>query len=305
LADAKPKPPATEDARPLSPPIHRTYRAPRLKLPPGACDTHFHFIGPQTLYPLKPGHLFSHLRFEDTTIDDWIALQSALGLSRGLHVQSMMYENIYQLLLHAQCRMPDRIRAVAIPDASITDKELRLLTESGVVGYRLAWRLAKQIDDRLVARVAAHGWQVHWLIHGEHTEHWQPRILASPGSFVIEHMGGVRPEQGLGGPDWTFIRRCIDTGRCWVKLSPRPSRRDTFPFDDMRPFARWLVENAPDRVLWGSDWPHPQYFKPMPSDVDLLDEMLDWVPEEHLRQKILVDNPEQLFRFDPAKRATA
>ena len=298
-ASSKPQPP---DQRPLSPPIDRTYRRPKLTLPPGACDTHFHFIGPQALYPMKPNHVFSYLRFENTTIEDWLKLQEALGLSRGLHVQSMMYENVYQLLLHAQCRMPDRIRAVAIPDTGITDRELGILTQAGVVGYRQTWRLSKSVDQRLHDRVTAHGWQIHWLIHGEHTEEWQPNVLASRGNFVIEHMGGVRPEQGLDGADFTFIRRCIDTGRCWVKLSPRPSKRQTLPFDDMKPFARWLVDNAPDRLLWGSDWPHPQYFKPMPNDVDLLDEMLDWVPEEAIRQKIFVDNPEKLFGFDPKKR---
>ncbi len=290
------------DSRPLSPQIDRSYRAPKLKLPPGACDTHFHFIGPQSLYPMKPNHIFSHLRFEDTTIEDWLKLQSALGLSRGLHVQSMMYENIYQLMLHAQCRMPDRIRSVAIPSVDVTDKELDILTKAGVVGYRMTWRLSKKPDERIIARVAEHGWQIHWLIHGEHTEDWKSKVLASPGNFVIEHLGGVRPEQGLDGPDFTFVKRCLETGRGWVKISPRPSKKQTFPFDDMKPFARWLVENAPDRVLWGSDWPHPQYFKPMVNDIDLLDEMLDWVPEADLRQKIFVDNPETLFRFDPNKR---
>ena len=79
--------------KPLSPRIDRNYRAPKLKLPPGACDTHFHFIGPQKLFPLKPNHVFAHLEFEDTPVEDWLKMQAVLGLSRGLHVQSMMYEN--------------------------------------------------------------------------------------------------------------------------------------------------------------------------------------------------------------------
>ena len=86
--------------RPFSPRIDRNYPKPKLKVPPGACDTHFHFIGPQKLFPLKSNHVFSHLEFEDTTIEDWLKMQEALGLARGLHVQSMMYETNYAIARH-------------------------------------------------------------------------------------------------------------------------------------------------------------------------------------------------------------
>jgi len=129
---------------------------------------------------------------------------------------------------------------------------------------------------------------------------WQPAILASPGNFVLEHMGGIEPDKGLDSDRFKFVLECLDTGRCWVKLSPRVSKQETFPFDDVLPFVRVLVERHPDRLLWGSDWPHPQYFKPMPNDVDLLDQMLDWVPDEAVRNRIFVDNPAQLFGFPPA-----
>jgi predicted TIM-barrel fold metal-dependent hydrolase len=102
-------------SRPFSPRIDRNYPKPKLKLPPGACDTHFHFIGPQKQFPLKPNHVFGHLEFEDTPIEDWLTMQAALGLSRGLHVQSMMYESNYEIALHAQSRLPDRIRSVIVP----------------------------------------------------------------------------------------------------------------------------------------------------------------------------------------------
>ena len=100
---------------PFSPKIDRNYPKPKLTLPPGACDCHFHFIGPQKQFTLKPGHVFSHLQFEDTTIDDWLKMQEALGLSRGLHVLSMMYEHNYEIALHAQNRLGDRIKSVIVP----------------------------------------------------------------------------------------------------------------------------------------------------------------------------------------------
>ena len=284
--------------RPLSPVIDRTYRKPRLVLPPGACDTHFHFIGPQSQFPLKPRHVFSHLEFEDTAVDDWLTMQTALGLTRGLHVQSMMYENNYEVALHHQCRFPDRLRAVIIPWSGITDRELEILTAAGVVGYRITYRLEKAIDRRMVARTHEHGWSMHYLIRGEEAlDDWRSQILASPGRFVLEHMGGVDPDKGLDSRGFKFVLECLDTGRCWVKLSPRPSKQDTFPFDDMLPLVRRLVAHAPHRLLWGSDWPHPQYFRPMPNDVDLLDQMLDWVPDETTRRLIFVDNPCEAFGF--------
>jgi 2-pyrone-4,6-dicarboxylate lactonase len=286
--------------RPFSPRIDRTYPPPRLKLPPGACDTHFHFIGPQRQFPFKPGHVFSHLEFEDTPIEDWLTMQAALGLSRGLHVQSMMYESSYEIVLHGQCRFPDRLRAVMRPWPDITDRELEILTRAGVVGYRVAWRLDKAIDQRLVARVHEHGWGIHYLVKSEEQDDWKPQILKSPGRFVLEHMGGVDPAKGIDAAGFKFVLACLDSGRSWVKLSPRISKQDDFPFSDTDPLVKKLVEHAPRRLLWGSDWPHPQYFKPMPNDVRLLDMMLDWVPDEHTRKLIFVDNPAEAFGFPPA-----
>lgn len=292
----------TTDTRPFSPKIDRNYPKPKLVLPPGACDTHFHFIGPQKLFPMKPNNVFGHLQFEDTSIDDWLKLQSALGFSRGLHVLSMMYENNYEIALHAQCLMPDRIRSVIVPWSGITDGELDILTKVGVVGYRVAWRLDKNIDERMVARTTERGWSIHYLHKPDEAaqDHWKPVMLKTPGRFVLEHMGGVDPAKGIDGEGFKFILECLDTGRCWVKLSPRISKQDNFPFSDVDPLVKKLVEHAPDRLLWGSDWPHPQYFKPMPNDVALLDMMLDWVPDEATRKKIFVDNPAEIFGFPKA-----
>ena len=102
-------------------------------------------------------------------------------------------------------------------------------------------------------------------------------------------------EKGLNSGSMQFLRSALETGRCWVKLSPRFSSEPVLPFSDVKPFVEALVARYPDRLLWGSDWPHPNYFAPMPNDADLLDLMLDWVPDEATRNKIFVDNPAQLF----------
>jgi predicted TIM-barrel fold metal-dependent hydrolase len=107
---------------------------------------------------------------------------------------------------------------------------------------------------------------------------------------VIEHLGNPPVEQGIDSATLKFVLECVDTGRCWVKLSPRPSKQETFPFSDVLPLVRELVARAPNRLLWGSDWPHPQYWRPMPSDSDLLDMTLGLVsrrsnPEPYLCRK--------------------
>ena len=207
-------------------------------MPPGACDCHFHFIGPQKQFTLKPNHVFSHLQFEDTPIDDWLKMQEALGLSRGLHVLSMMYEHNYEIALHAQNRLGDRIRSVIVPWPDITDGELDILTKAGVVGYRITWRLTRTIDQKMVARTCERGWSMHYLHRADEHEMdaWKPHILKTPGRFVLEHMGGVDPAKGIDGEGFKFVLQCLDTGRCWVKLARASPSRTT---SRSRTATRW------------------------------------------------------------------
>lgn len=288
--------------RQRSPAWDRNLRRPKLGLPPGATDCHFHFIGPQELYPLRPNHVFAQLDFDDDTIADWLALQKALGLSRGVHVLSMMYKHGYELMLHSLCRYPDRLRGVLCPHPSITEKELEILTQAGVRGARFARRMTTMIDESVLRRTYEHGWSAHYLLKGvEEIDAWRTAILGSPGRFCLEHMGLPPPQKGIDSWEFRFVRECMDTGRCWLKLSPRFSSQESFPFGDVLPFVRHVVENYPSRLLWGTDWPHPQYFKPMPNDADLVDQLADWLPTEALRKQVLVDNPAELFGFPPLR----
>ena len=287
------------DDRPFSPRIDRTYPEPKLTLPYGACDCHFHFIGPQSQFPMVPNRPFGNLQFEDTSFEDWEKMQGGLGLTRGLHVESMMYGRNYELALHAACRYPDRLRTVVImPWPEITDRELQILTDAGVVGARISWMTEKDVSKQMLERLNELGWSIHYLIPMvELDELWEDLILNSPGNFILEHNGYPPVEKGANSEEFDFVIKCLDTGRCWVKLSPRFSGQETFPFDDTYPFVTRLLDAAPNRLLWGSDWPHPQYFKPMPNDVALLDMVLDWIPDETVRNMIFVDNPAELFGF--------
>ena len=186
-----------------------------------------------------------------------------------------------------------------IPAPDITDRELKVLADAGVVATRFGFKSAKSIDRRMLDRYSNFGLQPHYLVHGEpEIAAWREQILATQGRFVIEHMGYPQVERGLDDPCFKFTLECIDTGRCWVKLSPRCSAQPTIPFNDVLPFVHALVKRAPERLLWGSDWPHPNYFNPMPNDADLLDLMLEWAPDEAARRRIMIDNPAELFGFN-------
>ena len=285
----------TEVQRRISPPPDRNVRAPRLALPPGACDTHVHIFGPQARFPLLPSR---RLDVEDCTCDDLVALHDTLGISRALLVQSFQHGFSYEYMLNALTRYPERFRGVTSPAPDITDGELEILDAAGVVGARFAYMASPEIDATLLARVADRGWQAHFMVEGEaQIAAWRERILGFPNAFVIEHLGMPPTEKGPGSAEFRFVLECLETDRCWVKLSPRFSKQPVLPFSDVLPFVRAAVERAPGRLLWGSDWPHPNYFEPMPNDADLVDLLESWIPDERTRRRVLVDNPAELFGF--------
>jgi 2-pyrone-4,6-dicarboxylate lactonase len=278
-----------------SPPPDRNTRKPKIRLSPGACDTHFHIFGPQRRFPLDPGR---RLEVEDCTLDDLITMHDTLGITRGLIVQSFQHGHAYEYLLHALSREPGRFRACIIPAPDITDQELRILVDAGAVAVRYSFKSHRAIDQRQLERYQGFGLQPHYLVHGEQEiAAWREQILATKGRFVIEHMGYPEVARGLADPCFRFVLECLDTGRCWVKLSPRCSAEPVVPFSDVLPFVHELVRRAPARLLWGSDWPHPNYFNPMPNDADLIDLMLDWAPDRATQDQIMVKNPQELFGF--------
>jgi len=279
--------------RRTSPPPDRALRAPRLRLPAGAWDTHVHIFGPQSRFPLLPGR---KLEVEDCTCDDLIALHDTLGISRALLVQSFQHGHSYEYMLHALTREPGRFRGVAAPAGDVTDGELDMLERAGVVGARFAYMASPAIDARLLARVAERGWQAHFMVEGaDQIAAWSDTIRRYPNPIVLEHLGMPPAERGVESPEFRFVLDCLASGRCWVKLSPRFSKEPVLPFADVVPFVRAVVERAPERLLWGTDWPHPNYFAPMPNDADLVDLLGTWIPDPATLERVLVDNPAALF----------
>ena len=218
-------------------------------------------------------------------------------------VQTVLYGRQNEVLVDALSRYPDRFRAVASIDPATSDAELRKLAEAGVVANRFAYVASPAIDRELTARLHEFGLHPQFWFEGpEQALVWRDAMIASPGNFVIDHMGWQPAEKGVDSPGFRVVLDCLDTGRCWVKLSGpnRFTAQEELPYSDTFEFAQTLIDHAPERLLWGSDWPHPNFWKPMPNDADLLDLLLQWAPDPALRQRILVDNPAELFGFPPA-----
>ena len=283
--------------RKLSPPPDRNTKKPLLKTPSGACDTHFHIYGPQERYPFNPNR---PMDAEDSTYEDLIKLHDTLGISRGVIVQSLMHGHCYEYMLNALCRDPERFRGVAMPAPDITDGELEILDKAGVVGARFAYRWSADINRNMISRIDELGWHPQFWFRGEEEAlAWRDIMIASPVNFVIDHMGWQPAKNGLDSPGFRVVLDCLETGRCWVKLSGpnRFTSEKKLPYSDTLPFAQTLIEYAPERLIWGSDWPHPDHFEIMPNDGEILDLMIDWAPDANIRKMIFSENPKKLFGF--------
>jgi 2-pyrone-4,6-dicarboxylate lactonase len=274
----------------------------RLKCPPGAIDAHLHVFGPKELYPIDAHSVYETA---DALPETLIGMHRVLGFSGGVLVSGGAYGRNPRHMLDTLARFPHYFRGVAVPPDHLTLQEIDHMHRLGVRGVRFsthprAKHLAPILPE-LAAAVAERGWHVQFYAHAGGIVDAADRLLALPNDIVLDHFGSVVTAGGLDHPAFTTILKMIDTGRVWVKMSG-PMRCSTLdpPYVDMTPFAHALVKRAPERLLWGSDWPHPNMNdQVMPNDGDLIDLMLDWVPEETVRDRILADNPRALYDFGP------
>lgn len=286
----------------LSQPPDPNPRVPRFVCPPGTVDTHMHLFGPVDRYPFDPT---SYYVSADALPETHMAVQKTLGLSRAVLVSPGGYGRNTRLLADTLARFPDRYRGIALVPDDISDAEIGRLTTLGVRGVRFmsASRggVLPTISEAVSARIAAHGWHVQFYPHGADIDDFAERLLALPNTIVLDHFASVKAEKGVDQPAMRTLKRMIDTGRVWVKLSgPMRCVPGDFPYAAVTPMARALVAHAPERLVWGSDWPHVNMDgRGMPNDGDLVDMIPDWITDEADRQKILVDNPTRLYGFDP------
>lgn len=271
-------------------------------LPPGACNAHCHVFGPRDVFPYAPDAAF--VPQHDAPRQALYALNDAMGLSRCVVVQSTCHGFDNRVCEDAVAGRPRDYRAIALLRPGVADAELQRLDAAGFRGVRFNYMghlgRGTPVDDvlALAARLAPLGW--HLQIHGAPSllTEVAPALRASPVPVVVDHIGRIDASLGPDHGDFRALLALMGDERFWVKVSgvDRITRAGP-PYADAVPFARRLVDEFGDRVLWGNDWPHPNHAGPVPDERQLVDLIGEIAPGDAQRRRLLVDNPARLYRF--------
>jgi predicted TIM-barrel fold metal-dependent hydrolase len=280
---------------------------PAFTSPPGGCDAHFHVFGPAQRYPYG-----SELRYAPplAPLADFLKLAGKLGLSRYVFVPPSAYGRDNRCMLDAMREVgPQSCRGIVDVDENAPDEELARLDAAGVRGVRVNLSPVKPFESgfaaklmpriaRLAARCAEIGWHLDFLTPGWLTEELMPTLRKLKLDFTLAHFGMLQAKQGVDQPGFRQLLELLRSGerRCWVKLTGVYRMSAVPGFADVAPMARALIESAPDRLIWGSDYPHLSFADKVGS-IDLWNLLGTWVPDEAARRQILVDNPKRLFGF--------
>jgi predicted TIM-barrel fold metal-dependent hydrolase len=268
-------------------------------MPAGACDTHAHVIAASDAYPMAASRSYTP---PPATEDMYLTMLDGTGCSRGVLVQISIYGTDNRYLLEVLGRNPNRLRGVAVVAPEVSDRELEALHAAGVRGLRINVSFPGagiSLDDMetLARRIAPMGWHMQILCDGRDLPGLYPRMARLPCPGVIDHMGHMPAALGLEHPAFLAMRRLVAEHGWWVKLSGAYRLSDDYDgFKEVTPWAQALIAAAPDRMVWGSDWPHVAMAR-MPDTGRLRNLLLDWAPEAAVRERILVDNPARLYGF--------
>lgn len=274
----------------------------RAILPSGACNAHCHVFGPRDVFPYAPDAAF--VPRHDAPKEALYALNDAMGLSRCVVVQSTCHGFDNRVCEDAVAGRPRDYRAIALLRPDVADAELQRLDAAGFRGVRFNYMghlgRGTPVDDvlALAARLAPLGW--HLQIHGAPSllTEVAPALRASPVPVVVDHIGRIDASLGPDHGDFRALLALMGDERFWVKVSGVDRiTREGPPYADALPFARRLVDEFGDRVLWGNDWPHPNHAGPVPDERQLVDLIGEIAPGEAQRRGLLVDNPARLYRF--------
>ncbi|NVO17194.1 MAG: amidohydrolase family protein [Rhodoplanes sp.] len=287
---------------PTCPPPDPHPKKPAYVPPPGACDAHFHIFGPGDVFPYAPKRPFTP---PDAPKARLLALHHFLGFERGVFVQSSCHGTDHAALLDLLATTDGRYRGVALLTPGTAPEEVARLHAAGVRGVRFNFLQhlggRPSLDDMrtVIELVRPHGWHVAIHVTGKELLDSLDLITSIRAKVVIDHIGRVDVAEGTAGFAFGALKRLLDRGTIWVKLSgvDRISRAGP-PFADAVALARALVRHAPERVVWGTDWPHPNISRFMPNDGELVDLIPQIAEDARTQRLMLVDNPTELFEFD-------
>ncbi len=273
-----------------------TNTRPRFTVPPGACDAHFHVF--ERGFPHVPDPLYT---FPDGTLEQYLRMAAVLGIERMVLVQPTFYGTDNRLLAEVLRRLGPRARGVVRIEEETSDADLDRYHELGVRAIRLdlfarrSWPTADIIGyvRRMAARAAPRGWHLQFYTPGTVVRDLLPFLADLEDPFVIDHMGYMLEADGLTTADFERLLSVLAQGSCWIKLSGPYRIAKSRPLSYVAPVGRALVSTRPDRLIWGSDWPH------LPDGQrdtgELLNLLADWAPDEADRHRILAGSPERLF----------
>ncbi|UJR86211.1 amidohydrolase family protein [Sandaracinus amylolyticus] len=264
-------------------------------IPAHACDAHAHVIGPTMIASRS-------YTPREASVAEYLAMLDAHGIARGVLVQISVHGTDNRVLLAALGAHRERLRGIAVVDAGAPDDELERMKRAGIVGLRLnaAFGGGPRLDEleRIAARCRELDWHLELLLDRRALPDLAPRLERLPVPFVLDHLGHVPMSAGIAHPAFQAMLALLRHADCWVKLSAAYRVSATGPpHQDTIPFARALVAARPDRVVWGSDWPHTAHTGPTPRIAALLELLGEWAPDAARRDAILVDNPARLYGF--------
>lgn len=284
--------------------FHPNPSRPAFRVPAGAVDAHCHVFGPAAQFPYAPERKYTPC---DASKDQLFALRDFLGFERNVIVQATCHGTDNRALVDALEHSGGRARGVATVRRDITDAELRAMHEAGVRGTRFNFvrRLVdftpREVLTDIAHRIAPLGWHVVIYFEAQDLPELWDFFTALPTTVVVDHMGRPDVSKPVDGPEFAlFMRMLAEHPNIWSKVScpERLSKSGPPRYDDVVPFARRIVETFPDRVLWGTDWPHPNMKSHMPDDGLLVDYVQRIAVTPELQRKLLVDNPMRLYWAD-------
>jgi predicted TIM-barrel fold metal-dependent hydrolase len=276
--------------------------SPTLKAPPRACDCHHHIYDPArfAMPPSKrpaPSH---------GTVAEYRLLQKRLGTTRSVVVQPRNYATDNEVTIDALKQLAPNSRGVAVVHPTVTDSELKRFNDAGVRGIRFSLGdpatavVTPDMIEPLAKRIATLGWHIQFNVDGEQVVELQTLLRRLPTPLVFDHLAHPPLPAGIEHPSHRIVRDLIDKGRTWVKLSGAYANSTVGPpsYPEATRIAQAFVKAAPERLVWGSDWPHPGLpDNNKPNDARLFDLLLEWAPDQTTRTRILVGNPEILYGF--------
>jgi predicted TIM-barrel fold metal-dependent hydrolase len=273
---------------------------PKLELPPGACDAHCHVFGPAARFPYAADRSYTP---PDAPVEQLRALHAQLGISRAVIVHASCHGSDMDVTLDAIASSGNQYRGVAVVEGKVTDRELERLHAGGIRGIR--FNFVKHLGGvpdlgvfyRLLERIKPLGW--HVVLHFDAGDILEQHELLEQIDvpFIVDHMGRVKAAEGLQQKPFQALLSLFRVNPlAWIKIcgAERVSVGKR-PFRDAVPFAQALIAVDPGRLLWGTDWPHPNITRDMPNDGELVDLLGEMCPDAALRQRILVENPTQMY----------